>query len=388
MAYIILSISNAPLPEKACYNQRMKLAGISLQYFRNYGQKSFLFPKQTTVILGENAQGKTSILEAIVALSMGESFRAEKVDEMIQFDQEIGRLKGKVIYHKTAEDGDDSVTSDSEEEVDLDLTLTRGMVSGKKVQTRLYAVNGVSRRKKDFVGHFFTVAFRPEDMRLVEGSPSRRREFIDTVLTIVDPDYAASLKTYEDGLKRRNRLLQQINEGFAPVTVLSYYNNLLLKHGEIVQRKRSDFFGTFNEVVFPVAFELHYQPSVMSAEHLAEHAAAEIAAGHTLIGPHKDDFTVELLFGGELRNVALFGSRGQQRLAVLWLKVSELEFIKSQTHHLPVLLLDDILSELDEGHRHDVLSLLQHGQSIVTTTEEKIVEEIQQYVTELDIVKL
>lgn len=370
----------------------MKLAGISLQYFRSYTQKSFLFPKQTTVIVGENAQGKTSILEAIAALSTGESFRAEKVDEMIQFNQELGRIKGKVIYHKTEEELAEleatTITHGTAEELDLEMTLTRGFVNGKKVQTRMYTVNGVNRRKKDFVGKFFTVAFRPEDMRLIEGSPSRRREFIDTVLTTADSAYALSLKTYEDGLKRRNKLLQQINEGFAPVTVLSYWNNLLLKHGKIVQDKRTDFFRTFNEVEFPVNFELEYQPSVMDEAHLAKHAAAEIAVGHTLIGPHKDDFFVKLLFGEELRDVALYGSRGQQRLAVLWLKVCELDYIKTQTDHLPVLLLDDILSELDEGHRHDVLSLLQQGQSIVTTTEEKIVEEIQHYVTELDVVRL
>ncbi len=373
----------------------MKLAGISLQYFRNYPQRSFLFPKQTTVIVGANAHGKTSIIEAIVALSTGESFRAEKVEEMIQFNQELGRVKGKVVYAKTDDDGDRSAA-----ESDLEMTMTRGFVGGKKVQTRIYNVNGVNRRKKDFVGKFFTVAFRPEDMRLVEGSPSRRREFIDTVLAVADSEYAASLKTYEDGLKRRNKLLQQIKDGFAPVTVLSYYNNLLLKHGEIVQRKRAEFFGTFEQVAFPILFEIEYVPSVMSPEHLAEHAAAEIAAGHTLIGPHKDDFMVQLLFGGnageggielvgaELRNVALYGSRGQQRLAVLWLKVCELEFMKQQTNHVPMLLLDDILSELDEAHRQDVLSLLQQGQAIVTTTEEKVAAEIEQYVSELEIVRL
>jgi len=360
----------------------MKLVGISLQYFRNYQQKSFLFPQQTTVIVGENAQGKTSIIEAITALSTGESLRAEKVEEMIQFDQEIARVKGKVLYQKNTED------ERKEEEVDLDLTLTRGLLGGKKVQTRIYAVNGVNRRKKDFVGHFFTVAFRPEDMRLVEGSPSRRREFIDTVLAITDREYASSLKTYEDGLKRRNKLLQQVREGFASRTVLSYWTNLLLKHGKIVQDKRINFFATFMSVSFPVSFELAYEPSVISEARLTQYEVAEVAAGHTLIGPHKDDFSVQLLFDSTMRNIAHYGSRGQQRLAVLWLKVCELSFLKEQTQQIPVLLLDDILSELDKGHRHDVLSLLQHGQAIVTTTEERVVDEIKAYVAEVDIIRL
>lgn len=359
----------------------MHLAGISLQHFRTYKQQSFLFPKKTTIVLGENAHGKTSILEAVAALSTGGSFRALKVEEMIQFHQEIGRVKGKVVYHQTSEDGDRNA-----EEVTLEMMVTRGLVNGKKTQSRVYQVNGVNRRKKDFVGKFFTVAFRPEDMRLIEGSPSRRREFIDTVLCVVDREYAAALKMYEDALKRRNKLLQQIRDGFASATVLSYWNSLLLKYGKIVQDKRLFFFSTFPAVSFPMTFTIHYQVSVMSEAHLQEHAAAELAVGHTLIGPHKDDFWVEHLFEDQSRNVAEYGSRGQQRLAVLWLKVCELAFIKQLTTHVPVLLLDDILSELDQAHRHDVLSLLKEGQSIMTTTEEKVIDEVKKYVSDVEVI--
>jgi DNA replication and repair protein RecF len=268
------------------------------------------------------------------------------------------------------------------------MTLTRGLVNGQRVQTRLYSVNGVKRRQKDFVGKFFTVAFRPEDLRLVEGSPSRRREFIDTVLGVVDPEYAIALKTYEDALKRRNKLLQQIRDGLAPASILNYWNTLVLRDGQVLQRKRSEFFQTFGTVPFPVQFQLAYQPSIMSQAHLTEHLTAEISTGHTLIGPHKDDFCVTFLFGGQSRNVAHYGSRGQQRLAVLWLKVCELFYIKKLTRHHPVLLLDDILSELDEAHRQDVLSLLQQGQAIVTTTEEKVLKEIQLLIPSVGVIEL
>src|SRR5258708_33327346 len=130
----------------------MYLNGISLQNFRNYSQQSFLFPKTTTVIVGDNGVGKTSLLEGIALLVTGESFRAEKVEEMIRFGAEIARVKGKI--HNT-------------EPTELEITLTHGAVNGQKDQLQLYAVNNVRRLKKNFVGHLFAVVFRPEDMRLI-----------------------------------------------------------------------------------------------------------------------------------------------------------------------------------------------------------------------------
>jgi DNA replication and repair protein RecF len=358
----------------------MHLHGISLQHFRNYTQQTFLFPKKTTIIVGNNAAGKTSIIEAVHLLSTGESFRAEQVAEMIQFKQEIGRVKGKF------------------DETELEVTLTRGEIQGKKTQSRLYSVNQVRRLKKNFVGQFFTVAFRPEDMRLIEGSPSRRRQFIDTVLNVTQREYALSLKTYEEALKRRNRLLQQVQEGLMNKSVLAYWNSLILKHGQIVQEHRRQFFSFFPSVEFPMTFTIDYQPSLMNEERMAQYADREIAAGHTLIGPHKDDFIVRLAADPAIVTMAedsilgspvsLYGSRGQQRLAVLWLKMCELEYVKSFTNVQPILLLDDILSELDAEHRQDVFSLLHQGQAILTTTEEKMVEEITHVVSDYQIIRL
>ncbi len=339
----------------------MYLNGISLQNFRNYSQQSFLFPKTTTVIVGDNGVGKTSLLEGIALLVTGESFRAEKVEEMIRFGAEIARVKGKI--HTT-------------EPTELEITLTHGAVNGQKVQSRLYAVNNVRRLKKNFVGHLFAVVFRPEDMRLIEGSPGRRRDFIDTILGVTDRDYAQSLKTYGDGLVRRNRLLTQIRENEMPRSALTYWTTLLLKHGEILQEKRRQLLGFFAGVEFPFQFSAVYQPSVISEARLAQYAENEVAAGHTLVGPHKDDFIVNLSNDLEGLALHLYGSRGQQRLGVLWLKMCELAYLKNQTGLQPLLLLDDILSELDQAHRQAVLSLLNHGQAVITTTEMRMVEEI------------
>jgi DNA replication and repair protein RecF len=352
----------------------MHFQGLSLQHFRLYTQQTFLFPQPTTVIVAKNASGKTSIIEAINLLTTGESFRAEHIQEMIQFGAELGRVKGKI------ENG---------EAIELEVILTHGQLQGKRVQSRLYSVNNVRRRKKDFAHKFFTVVFRPEDMRLIEGSPGRRRQFVDTVLSQADPHYAVALKTYEDGLKRRNRLLDQVREGSAPRSVLKYWTDLILKHGQMLQEKRRDFFGFFHTVDFPMSFSVEYQPSLLTETRLAEYSEKEVAAGHTLIGPHKDDFSVSLVMqDGQLHNVATFGSRGQQRMGVLWLKTGELRFLEEAMQMKPLLLLDDILSELDEDHRGYVLSLLSEMQSIITTTEDRMVEEVKTVASKVDIIHL
>jgi DNA replication and repair protein RecF len=344
----------------------MQLLGLSLQNFRNYANQTFFFSPKVSVIVAKNASGKTSIIEAVSLLSTGESFRAEEVADMIRFEEEIARVKAKI-------------QENNEETTELEVDLTRGMVQGKRVQSKLYSVNNVRRRKKDFTGHLYAVVFRPEDMRLIEGSPGRRRQFIDTLLSMSDPEYAVHLKTYEDALKRRNRLLDQIRDGQASRSVLQFWTQLVIKHGEAVQEKRRQLFSFFPGVQFPASFEIKYEASVISEERMNEYAEKEIMVGHMLIGPHKDDFIVNLiLHDGQFHNVAQFGSRGQQRLAVLWLKTAELQYLQQERGVRPVLLLDDILSELDKEHRQYVLSLVSENQSIITTTEERFLEEIQE----------
>jgi len=378
----------------------MHLHGISLQHFRSYSQQTFLFPKQLTILVGKNAAGKTSVLEAIHLLSTGESFRAEQISEMIEFGQEIGRVKGKVVAPERKAVDEDALSADetaeaAPDETELEVMLTHGEFQGKRTQSRLYTVNQVRRLKKNFIGQFFTVVFRPEDMRLIEGSPSRRRQFVDTVLNVTSREYAVALKTYEEALKRRNRLLQQVQEGLQNQSVLMYWNSLLLKHGQVVQEQRRQFFAFFSSVEFPLSFTLEYQPSLITEERMMQYAEREIASGHTLIGPHKDDFSVRLAEVASSQAeevlgspVALYGSRGQQRLAVLWLKICELEFLKSTTQTQPILLLDDILSELDAEHRQDVFSLLHQGQAILTTTEEKMVEEVIAVLPDHEVMRL
>lgn len=359
----------------------MVIVGLALQNFRSHKSYSLKFSNQTTIIVGANAAGKTSIVEAISLLSTGNSFRATRIEEMISFEAELARVKGIVKYELSPE---------STEKDEIEIILTRGEVNGKRTQHRLFSVNGVKRRKKDAVGKFYAVSFRPEDMRLIEGSPARRRNFIDVALSMATPKYEVALKNYEQTLKRRNKLLWQVREGEQPRSSLQYWNINLIKHGEVIQEIRKEFIASFAHVEFPVDFEIEYDPSVISQKRIDQYINREIAAGHTLVGPHKDDIVVFLNeFKGIKQNklrLDSFGSRGQQRLGVLWLKFCELEYLAKIRK--PLLLLDDILSELDDESRQLALGVLNNYQSVVTTTDKDVVEEIKKQSQDSKVVKL
>ncbi len=351
----------------------LRISHLQLEQFRSYPGLDLQFTAPATVIVGPNALGKTSILEAIALLSTGASFRAEKIEEMVRFGAELSRVVGK-----TAED-------------ELEVMLTRGVVQGKRTQHRLYSVNQIKRRKQDFVGKFYTVVFRPEDLRLVEGSPSRRRSWLDTPLAMTNQEYERSLSTYEQTLVRRNKLLQAVREHEQPASVLTYWNMTLIKHGQVLTEARRTFLGSFVGLDFPIPYSVEYQPSLISAERIEEYQGREIAAGHTLIGPHKDDIVVQLPFAwaqGEKQPVETYGSRGQQRLAVLWLKLGEYAYLLNHAGEPPLLLLDDILSELDSDSRAHVMSLLGRGQVVITTTEASLAEDINREVDRVQVVDL
>ena len=357
----------------------MKLLQLSLSHFRNYESKVVKFKEPTTILVGPNAVGKTSIVEAIHLLASGDSFRATKIEQMIEFDQELARVKGKVQTN-----GD---------QIDLEIVLTRGEVQGKRVQKRIFSINDTRRAKRKFVGQLLTVVFRPEDMRLIEGSKRRRRDFMDIPLSLIDREYLRAVNTYSKALTKRNRLLTQVREGEMPRSALTFWTMTVLKHGQIIQEKRQQFLEFFKSVDFAVPFSVEYDSSPITEERMKKYAEREIAAGHTLIGPHKDDLIVKLAVeteasGEEKRDIALFGSRGQQRMGVLWLKTCELAFLEHETKEKPVLLLDDVLSELDDSHQQLVLDLLDGNQTIITTASMETAQEIHQHKDTSVIIKL
>lgn len=312
----------------------MILRDLTLTHFRSYAKRTFSFSPTTTIIIGPNAAGKTNILEAIMLLATGKSFRADREVETIRWGSDIGRVTAR---------GDDTK---------LECVITQ---TGKK-----YLVNGIGRRQIDFVGNLRAVLFWPEDLELVTDSPGLRRRYLDSVLVQVDREYRRNLASYERGLRQRNRLLDLVNEGTAHPHQLLFWNQLLITSGGYVTDKRAAYLEFVNT---KPDYRVQYDKSVISEGRLAQYADAEIAAKATLVGPHRDDFSISK----NNLDLGKYGSRGEQRLAVVWLKLAELTFIKQETGDSPILLLDDIFSELDEEHRAQVIALFGEQQTIVTS---------------------
>lgn len=352
---------------------------LQLSDFRKFKKKELEFSPHSNIILGPNAAGKTNILESLFFLATGKSFRADSDMEMIEFEKDFCRVKGKVELINT-------------ELIELEIIATRGEVGGVKTHSKKYRINGVEKRMIDFVGNLKVVLFWPEDLELVTDSPSRRRHYLDFVLIQVDREYRRSLLSYEKGLRQRNRVLEAIRDAGAHRQQLIFWDQLLIKSGEYLTKKRSDFINFINNIqhsAFNIQhYQLIYDKSVISRDRLDQYSEAEVASATTLVGPHRDDFNFSLTStpGVEARNLSHFGSRGEQRLGILWLKMGELSYIEKTTSEKPVLLLDDIFSELDHQHRRIIFDIIGNQQTILTTTDEHFIE--SKSLKELEVIKL
>lgn len=345
----------------------MILRSLSLENFRNFEERKFEFASETTLVIGANTSGKTSLLEAIYLLSGSESFRAERVEEMIKFGGEIARVKGKVGQVEQVG------------QVELEGVLTRGLINGKRVAKKRYLVNGVSRKRDKFTGNFFSVIFRPEEIDLIAGAPSLRRDYLDEVLSQVDRDYQRSILSYKKGIRARNKLLEKargeprLRQSLA--SQLYFWDKLLVKNGQLICQKRETYLEFVSRSLGEKAdLQVEYQKNVITQRRLEEWREREIAIGMTMIGPQRDDFEIKATRNGQHvtrggRNLAVYGSRGEHRLAVLYLKMAQLEYILERTDQKPVLLLDDIFAELDENFRKEVMKLIDKQQTIVTGIE-------------------
>ena len=366
----------------------MFISKIQISNFRNFKNKNLTFSPKTTVIVGPNASGKTNIMECLFLLSSGKSFKARVEEEMINYAEEITRVKGLF------EDIQRSKTK-------LEVVLTRGEITvgedpvktesplpaGRQVPRKKLLVNGVSKRLYNFAGNFKVVLFGPQDLELVIESPSRRRAFLDTVLSQVDGEYRRASLSYEKGLRQRNRLLFRIREEGLSRSQLLFWDRLLIKNGDYISTKRQEFvdFANGTGALDNQLFSLEYDKSAISQARLEQYAKEEVAAASTLVGPHRDDFRFRLTKIKRPRDLSRYGSRGEQRMSVLWLKLAELAYIEQESRSAssgqatekPTLLLDDIFSELDHEHREVVMKTVVDQQTIITTTDPHYVEGIK-----------
>lgn len=332
----------------------MILTHLTLKNFRNHLTRAFDFSK-TTIIIGKNTAGKTNILEAIYFLSHGKSFRAQKDLDLIEEKHDFARIEGTV---------------ESDEKTRLTSILAkRGSYLSKK-----YTVNGVPRSLKTFSDYLYTVLFTPQDIEIITGSPSLRRKYIDLILIKSHKDYRSALNKYEKALRSRNRMLHDAKRGLKVYkrADYEYWENLLIEHGTTIHNFRSEFVNFVNQANKDVFdFQMEYDHSIISTERLFKYHFEEAAAGITLVGPQRDEF--KFFFPKTKHEIKEFGSRGEQRLTILQIKLIEIDYLKRATNALPVLLLDDIFSELDSENIDKIYNFIESQQTIITTTHAEFV---------------
>lgn len=345
----------------------MWIEHLALSDYRNYETLELTFSPEINVFIGENAQGKTNIMESLYVLSMAKSHRTTNDKELIRWDAEYGKIKADV-HRKYGK-------------LPLEIMLSK---KGKKAK-----VNHLEQRRlSDYVGQLNVVMFAPEDLHLVKGSPQVRRRFIDMEIGQISPVYLHDLLTYQKLLKQRNHILKQhygkkeIND-----VMFDVYSEQFIEAAVKIIRKRYQFMELLQKWAEPIhhgisrgleQLQIRYQPisglkpewtptemASFLEEKLAEVRKREIERGVTLVGPHRDD----LQFFVNGYDIQTYGSQGQQRTTALSLKLAEIELIKQEVGEAPVLLLDDVLSELDDYRQSHLLNTI-HGsvQTFVTTT--------------------
>lgn len=327
----------------------MFLKKINLTNFRNYSNLELDFDQRPTVLVGNNAVGKSNLLEAIYLLSTTKSLRAETEDELIKKEADFTRVEGFLT------NGEDTA-----------LLVIVNKPTPQILFRKKMLLNGIPKRVMDFIGNLPAVIFYPSDINMVTGSPSLRRWHLDMALAQIDPYYKKALTAYEQFLTARNRVLKRIREGYSKTSELTFWTEGLISEGQKITDKRKNFFEFINGLEKELGeYIFEYQPSGVSLEKLMETNGREVAAAATLIGPHRDDF----LFFLENRNLAHFGSRGEQRTSALVFKLAQLEYMAKIWGRRPMLLLDDVFSELDAMHRAQVVKVVSKQQTIIATVE-------------------
>ena len=352
--------------------KRLYVKELNLINFRNYSRFHTDFNSKYNIIYGKNAQGKTNILEAIFLCSSGRSHRTKKDAELIKFEENSYYVKLKVNRDHT------------ENEIEFFCSKTEG----KKIK-----INSIPVKKNvELMGKLNTVMFSPEDLSIIKGSPSERRRFIDIAISQIKPSYFYNLQRYKKILAERNYLLKDIGKNSKFKSSLEIWNESLADTGSKIIKERKSFIENLNEIVKSKHKELtaenetlniQYQPSVKIDSNwnlneikdaflksLEEYFDREIKNSNTLIGPQRDD--ISIFVNGN--DVKLYGSQGQQRTVVLSIKLSEVEIVQSLTGELPVLLLDDVFSELDEKRQQYLIENIKGMQVFITTTEKELVK--------------
>lgn len=334
----------------------MYIKSLELQDYRNYEQLNIAFDPGINILYGDNAQGKTNILEAVFLAATTKSHRGSKDSEIIRFSKEESHIRSFIQK--------DEVTH----RIDMHL---------KKNRSKGAAIDGITiRRSSELFGLCNIIFFSPEDLGIIKNGPSQRRRFMDTELCQLDKIYLQYLAKYNKVLYQRNSLLKQIYYDKSKLAMLDVWDEQLIEYGTYIIKRRIDFVKELNNIIQSKhkmltggaeEIVLEYEHNVETqafANTLSSKRDLDLRNCNTSVGPHRDDIRF-LVNGIDIRR---FGSQGQQRTAALSLKLSEIEMVKKIIKDSPILLLDDVLSELDSNRQNYLLNNIHDVQVIITCT--------------------
>ncbi len=337
----------------------MYIKKIKLENFRNYDNLDIEFSKDFNLIYGNNAQGKTNILEAIYISALGKSFQTNKDNELIK----IGKEKAKVEI--------DYVRKDREGTINIE-------ISDKKI----FYINGIKQKRlSDIIGKINIVLFYPDNINIIKDGPAERRKFLDIMISQLKPNYLHILNRYLKTLEQRNSYLKQIKFENKREDMLEIWDEKLADLSSQIYKYREEYIEKIKEKIeeihnqitncgkeeekIKISFISSGKTQSEFLEKLKETRKIDIKRGFTSTGIHRDDFEIYI----NNKNVGIYGSQGQQRTAILSLKLTELNIIYDEIEEEPILLLDDFMSELDENRRTNLTKIIKKNQVFITCTD-------------------
>jgi len=334
----------------------MIIESIKLDNFRNYKSLKLKFDKGTNIFYGDNAQGKTNVLESIYLCGTTKSHKGSKDKEIIRFNKDESHIRMKIIKRG------------SPYKIDMHL---------RKNGTKGIAINGIPIRKaSELFGIANFVFFSPEDMNIIKNGPGERRRFMDLELCQLNKIYLHNLSNYNKTVHQRNKLLKDIYFHPEYKDMLDVWDEQMVSYGKFIIKERAAFIKRLNEIVYGIhdklsgkkeSMEVIYEYNVEEnsfADILKKNREKDIHFKMTGAGPHRDD----LIFNIGNIDIRKYGSQGQQRTSALSLKLAEIELVKKEIKDTPVLLLDDVLSELDNSRQHHLLDSIGNIQTLITCT--------------------
>ena len=335
----------------------MYLKRIKLVNFRNYQQQEIELSPNMNLFFGENAQGKTNILEAVFLCAIGKSFRAKKEKELINLEKKQAFVE--IEYEKSDRSGKIKIILDDKKTIFL---------------------NDIKQSKlSDILGKINMVMFSPDDIEILKSSPAKRRRFLNIMISQLRPHYVHSLNMYQKTLEQRNNYLRQIVKENKPEEMLEIWDESLANYAKEIYEYRNEFVGKIKEKISDIHSQITDRQEELKIkyisdcenketykEELIKSRKADIERGYTSKGIHRDD----IYFFINKKQVNIYGSQGQNRTVILSLKLAELEIIKDETEEYPILILDDFMSELDGKRRENFLKNIYNTQILITCTEE------------------